>query len=1268
MRLASLEYLRAGRLPSSFRTELGPRVTIVLGDNEAGKSTTRRAIEALLFGPSRELVAPQTVGGFEFAAEARFAGAQSFRLHRRGQNLVEPPPQPLAGLLRDELGGRFRDLFGLSLENLRPDASSFLGAEGALGSLLFGAQTGLAPDQLARLIEELDARIKAAAAAGKKSDGLGVRLASYAAAKAERGNVARFQRYDEASSIRLAATYAVKGREQEVEAAERALAALETLLAGLPTFEALAAAKEALARLAQPHPPATPAQAAALARHRERLEEARTALEARRAAEEEATRALELTPPPSPVVSLAEEAERRSAEVVRVDAERDELAVDRSQAQLAGLALARLVESLGGKPGSSAAEAALALLRPQPVREALQAILKQHAQLESEHVARARELEEALRVEGEARRLSEAAPLRPVAALEPAMPWALAAERAEQEARALDATARELDAELARGARELAFDHLPLEARAGLLRPSALAAKELEERRLAAREALRRATEALAEADARHAEAQATCSALRAELGDVPTGDRVAAMRRLRDERWRAISALFTPALRPEAGALLPRLGEEFELLLREVDELADRRASAGEAAGRLQAEELGLRAAETALTAARATREDAERAATEAETAFREAWRALREPPASAALWLGRREAWEAKQAERAKVEGAATLASARSLQERTNALALVGGELPHFSGLATAAALREALHEELRARTATNKRAEQLRGQLDAATTARSRCEANLARTTRQQEEWARGWAERTAELPEGIERSPTAATNWLASQSELDRARRELTTLSDRIATREKVVATLDATLAELLVRARALDGTLALPGELAPRDAFTTLRDQTRQARTRRDAREKAEEALARAAKERALAARQREEREEALAGAWRALAGDEPFTDEALEEALARATEGEKLRLEIARLGSSLAGRWGADVEAFGARLHKQGRVTLEGEREAGLARCEALRQTLEEERRARHEAEAELRALDEGHDAVAVEHRFAEARAQALDKASELLRLSVARHLLEEARRGATHRDSGLVARASTAFQQLTEGAFEGLRIDQTEGNEPTLVAIEATRQEKGPTELSSGTLDQLWLAVRLAAVEQAARQTPFPLLLDDVFVQFDDTRTTAALRLLATLSEQVQIILFTHHDHLVDLARAAIPEALEVVTLPRPDGTARVRTLATERARHPRPVLTPAPEGETPAESKLGGSSAEELILELLAAAGGAQGKAAVLAAAAARGFELEAAWNNAIRALLDRGVVTQEGQKRGAKYGLARAAAPSG
>ena len=60
----------------------------------------------------------------------------------------------------------------------------------------------------------------------------------------------------------------------------------------------------------------------------------------------------------------------------------------------------------------------------------------------------------------------------------------------------------------------------------------------------------------------------------------------------------------------------------------------------------------------------------------------------------------------------------------------------------------------------------------------------------------------------------------------------------------------------------------------------------------------------------------------------------------------------------------------------------------------------------------------------------------------------------------------------------------------------------------------------------------SDGTVDQLYLALRLAVAE--ALTPDAPLVLDDALVCFDDDRLAAALDILQQASDKKQVILFT--------------------------------------------------------------------------------------------------------------------------------------
>ena len=128
-----------------------------------------------------------------------------------------------------------------------------------------------------------------------------------------------------------------------------------------------------------------------------------------------------------------------------------------------------------------------------------------------------------------------------------------------------------------------------------------------------------------------------------------------------------------------------------------------------------------------------------------------------------------------------------------------------------------------------------------------------------------------------------------------------------------------------------------------------------------------------------------------------------------------------------------------------------------------------------------------------------------------------------------------------------------LLRRAGELFSALTLGSFRDLTPDFDENGADILVGLRADNNTAVPVSgMSDGTADQLYLALRLASLEQYLRKhQPIPFILDDILINFDNDRAIAVLKILADLSRQTQIISFTHHHHLVELAEKNIEPTL---------------------------------------------------------------------------------------------------------------------
>ncbi|EFV94022.1 AAA family ATPase [Lautropia mirabilis ATCC 51599] len=197
---------------------------------------------------------------------------------------------------------------------------------------------------------------------------------------------------------------------------------------------------------------------------------------------------------------------------------------------------------------------------------------------------------------------------------------------------------------------------------------------------------------------------------------------------------------------------------------------------------------------------------------------------------------------------------------------------------------------------------------------------------------------------------------------------------------------------------------------------------------------------------------------------------------------------------------------------------------------------------------------------ARHgQLKAAFDALTGSDAAARAAARQQEAAAGMAEAAERYLRLKTAARLLQwSMERFRQTRQGPMLARASEIFQALTLGSFSRLLVDADSHDSPRLVSIRTDGNK--PVEvpgLSEGTRDQLYLALRLAALDQQASQgSRMPLIADDLFINFDDRRTEAGLQVLGEVSRRMQVILLTHHDHLVPLARQVLGDGLNVIEL----------------------------------------------------------------------------------------------------------------
>jgi len=176
----------------------------------------------------------------------------------------------------------------------------------------------------------------------------------------------------------------------------------------------------------------------------------------------------------------------------------------------------------------------------------------------------------------------------------------------------------------------------------------------------------------------------------------------------------------------------------------------------------------------------------------------------------------------------------------------------------------------------------------------------------------------------------------------------------------------------------------------------------------------------------------------------------------------------------------------------------------------------------------------------------ELQRMDGNAQAAEAAEGMAQVGARIQRLVGEYIRMKVAAAVLrnEIERYRKEHQDPVLQI-ASRLFVELTLGSFAGLRTDVDDGGNSILVGMRRGDTSIAVDGMSSGTRDQLYLALRMATLEWRLETCePMPFIVDDILINFDDDRSMATLRALAKLSEKNQIIIFTHHRQIVESAR----------------------------------------------------------------------------------------------------------------------------
>ena len=214
--------------------------------------------------------------------------------------------------------------------------------------------------------------------------------------------------------------------------------------------------------------------------------------------------------------------------------------------------------------------------------------------------------------------------------------------------------------------------------------------------------------------------------------------------------------------------------------------------------------------------------------------------------------------------------------------------------------------------------------------------------------------------------------------------------------------------------------------------------------------------------------------------------------------------------------------------------------------------------EAAEAELKVLGEQLEEAIIARTEARKAFEAIGGDDAAARAAADCEEALAAMQDAAERYVRARASAMLLRWAvDRYRKEKQGPLLKRAGELFRVLTRNSFERLEVTFDERDAMHLTGVRPDGEVVAVPGLSTGTEDQLFLALRIAAVEDyLARAVALPFVADDLFINFDQERSAAGFDVLGQLAERTQVLFYTHHLHLVDVARKTLGGDVHVVTL----------------------------------------------------------------------------------------------------------------
>lgn len=224
-----------------------------------------------------------------------------------------------------------------------------------------------------------------------------------------------------------------------------------------------------------------------------------------------------------------------------------------------------------------------------------------------------------------------------------------------------------------------------------------------------------------------------------------------------------------------------------------------------------------------------------------------------------------------------------------------------------------------------------------------------------------------------------------------------------------------------------------------------------------------------------------------------------------------------------------------------------DWQVLADRLEATSREDLQAELGTHTQTLEELEGQLGERQQERAEHRQRLAALSSSDEVSRLRAEQERQHEELRQDARKWTRLALAKFLLTEAKRRFEREQQPRVIRtASTYFQAITGGRYE--RIVAPAG-EKTIEVVAPGGERKTPAQLSRGAAEQLFLAVRFGYISTyTVNGEGLPIVMDDILVNFDPARARQAAAAIVELAAGHQVLFFTCHPATVSLFREQEP------------------------------------------------------------------------------------------------------------------------